>query len=207
MHRLMLAETVVRKTIYWSLFVKPANQGDTGACVGFGTRHRLLAAPTTYKLTQLPNGEFFYLESTKRDQWHGGQPDLSLQDGTSVLASMKALKDLGYVDSYEWIFDVDTLINYVCSKGPVLVGTEWAESMFDPDKNGFLRWNPGSPVAGGHCWLIIGWDNTHGRFRMVNSWGPEWGQGGRAWVEPGLMSSLLAQNGDAVVPHEIKKAA
>lgn len=205
--KLFMATPVVRRTIYWSLFSNPADQGNTGTCVGQGGRHRLLSAPVTYRPLLLPSAEFFYLESTKRDIWHNGQPDVSLQDGTSVLALMKALKDLGYTDRYEWIFDVETLIDYVCSQGPVIVGTEWSYSMFEPDEHGFLRWTEGSPVAGGHCWLIIGWDNAHGRFRMVNSWGTNWGQRGRAWVEPALMSALLAREGDAVVPHEIKKAA
>ncbi|MCB0582111.1 MAG: hypothetical protein KDD10_22725 [Phaeodactylibacter sp.] len=41
----------------------------------------------------------------------------------------------------------------------------------------------------GHAMAIVGYDDARGAFRMVNSWGTEWGDGGFAWVSYGLLAN------------------
>ncbi len=52
----------------------------------------------------------------------------------------------------------------------------WHPTDFDYSKQGF----------GGHCMCVIGYDdyleNGKGGFQIMNSWGPEWGDNGIAWV-------------------------
>ena len=36
--------------------------------------------------------------------------------------------------------------------------------------------------GGGHAMVVVGYDDAKQAFKLVNSWGPEWGQGGFGWV-------------------------
>lgn len=50
----------------------------------------------------------------------------------------------------------------------------WSPSDYDYRKQGF----------GGHCMCLVGYDDNKygGAFQIYNSWGPEWGKNGIAWV-------------------------
>ncbi len=41
--------------------------------------------------------------------------------------------------------------------------------------------NPASGVAGGHCIVIVGYDNTKQAWLIRNSWGTGWGMAGYCW--------------------------
>lgn len=43
--------------------------------------------------------------------------------------------------------------------------------------------------AGGHAMTIVGYDDTKSAFRILNSWGTGWGDGGYAWVDYSLMTN------------------
>lgn len=40
----------------------------------------------------------------------------------------------------------------------------------------------GEQTLGGHCVTAVGYDHASRRFRIRNSWGPGWGQGGYCWM-------------------------
>ena len=46
----------------------------------------------------------------------------------------------------------------------------------------------GNPL-GGHALTIVGYDDSKSAFRIVNSWGRNWGDGGFAWVDYNLMAN------------------
>ncbi len=41
---------------------------------------------------------------------------------------------------------------------------------------------------GGHAMTIVGYDDAKGAFRIVNSWGADWGDEGYAWIDYDLMT-------------------
>ena len=45
-------------------------------------------------------------------------------------------------------------------------------------------WNPndGTPYAGGHAMVVVGYDDSKGAFEIMNSWGTAWGDKGFFWV-------------------------
>ena len=49
----------------------------------------------------------------------------------------------------------------------------WAPSDEDRSQSGF----------GGHAMCVIGYDDRRQAFQIMNSWGPEWGNNGVAWVQ------------------------
>jgi len=100
-------------------------------------------------------------------------------------------------------------MNQILTKGPVVVGTNWYMDMFTPVvKTGYLE--IGGSIAGGHSYYLPGVDfhranpdGTHGAVRMVNSWGPGWGEKGRAWMTMADLDRLIKEDGEACVADEI----
>lgn len=180
------------------------DQGGTSQCVAYSTSQYLKAHPVK---NHLPMSEAaFYKECQRVDEWPGED-----YDGTSVRASFKVLKRLGYVSEYRWTWDVDTVANHLLSTGPMVVGTSFFEGMAASDRFDFLR--PEGEDYGGHAYLLVGcdldrkcYDGAKGAFTMLNSWGPKWSNNGRALISFKDMQKLLDLQGEACVATEIPHA-
>ena len=75
--------------------------------------------------------------------------------------------------------------------------------MMEPAANG-----AGTPTGyrmGGHAWLINGVNLKARLFFCVNSWGEQWGKGGKFVVTFGDMEKLLADAGEACFFRETTK--
>ncbi|NRB62807.1 MAG: hypothetical protein HRU40_07240, partial [Saprospiraceae bacterium] len=44
--------------------------------------------------------------------------------------------------------------------------------------------------AGGHAMVVIGYDHRRGAFKLMNSWGTEWGQQGFIWIKYQVMAKF-----------------
>lgn len=169
------------------------DQGQRGACVGFTGANWMGHLPI-YDRVSNATGNALYDACKLID----GIPDI---EGTYDRALAKVLVGQGRIERYLWAQTSDELKAWVLTTGPVMVGTNWYSSMFNPDAAARL-WLSGQ-VAGGHEWLIRGWqrkrfpDDTifKGYFRMRNSWGPNWGDHGEAWIEESLLYRLVFQEG------------
>jgi hypothetical protein len=50
----------------------------------------------------------------------------------------------------------------------------------------------------------VWYDVKRDAFRMINSWGREWGDKGGAWMRPSLLAALLRADGECACPTEVK---
>jgi hypothetical protein len=177
------------------------DQGFDGACVGFSMVHELIARPKVVKgLDGKFAKEHVYWEAQKIDPWSGGSfPGADpFYEGTSVLAGVKILQKLGYIQEYRWCFGVEDLVLAIGHLGPAILGIPWYESMFDLHACGQLHVY--GQVVGGHAILCKGVDVKNKTLTLHNSWGESWGDNGDAkisWVE---MDRLLRAGGEAVIP-------
>ncbi len=184
------------------------DQGGTSQCVAYSGFKYLTTGPITNRRPKQEPVDI-YRECLKNDEWEGED----FENGTSVRALFKVLKNWGYISEYRWAFDAETVINHVLAKGPVVVGTNWYRDMFTPHNlTGYMSLT--GPNDGGHAWLIIGAyknrrnpDGSVGAVRMINSWGPQWGQWGRAWLKISDLDRLIKEEGEACVASEIKISA
>jgi len=163
--------------------------------------HELLARPSVVEgLDAQFAREKVYWEAQKIDPWGGGSyPGASpVYEGTSVLAGMKILQKLGYIDEYRWAFGLEDLIMAVGYKGPAVIGMPWYEGMFSPMPCGHIHVF-GQPM-GGHAILVKGVSITRKTFTLHNSWGPAWGNDGDAFITWDEMDRLLHERGEAVIP-------
>lgn len=175
------------------------DQGQEGACVGFGIGHELAARPSEVQgLSNQYLRTSIYWEAQKIDQWPGGEyPGASPRyGGTSVLAGVKIAQKLGYFESYRWTFNLNDLILGVGYHGPAVLGLAWYESMFSPDPYGYIYVS--GQVAGGHSICCRGVDVINKRFLLRNSWGINWGMSGDCYLRFEDMERLLAERGEAV---------
>jgi hypothetical protein len=179
------------------------DQGSEGACVGFSMGHELIAQP---KVVQNIDDQYareqIYWEAQKIDPWPGGSyPGASPSyEGTSVLAGIKVLKNLGFIGSYRWSFSISDLVLAVGHEGPAVLGVPWYEGMFEPAPCGYLH--PTGEKVGGHAILCRGVNIKRERFLLHNSWGKSWGKDGTAWITWEELDGLLKNGGEAVIPME-----
>jgi hypothetical protein len=123
-------------------------------------------------------------------------------DGTSVLAGAKVLKELGIVKEYRWCFKIEDVIDALLTKGPVVLGLYWYDSMYDAP-NGIL--DVSGEIVGGHCITAVGFklakDSATGEDTIIlqNSWGYSWGTWGMAEIRVRDLKALLDNDGEACV--------
>lgn len=176
------------------------DQGNLGACTGYAA-----AGAVSYiendpdQLPQSADGwnsfaRGLYHAATGLDSITGTWPPDDT--GSTGLAAAKALVGDELASGYLHATSGGELAAAL-AKGPVMCGTEWYQSMFDPDSSGQVIVDYDTPLAGGHEYVMDGFDGSHFRFR--NSWGASWGDGGHFYVEQGeYLDLLFNQRGDAI---------
>jgi hypothetical protein len=175
------------------------DQGQLGACVGFGVSGELAAIPVPQPHVTNQWATGLYYQAQKRDgepggEWPGADPQ---RQGSSVLAGMKAATALGAYDGYHWADSELDLALAVGHLGPAVLGVNWHADMMQPDDTDYVH--PTGDTVGGHCILCSGFD-TRGFYILHNSWGQGWGTNGEAKISRADMALLLEDAGEAAIP-------
>jgi C1A family cysteine protease len=102
---------------------------------------------------------------------------------------------------------VHRIKTYAANKFPAMFGFTVYSSIDQAAAEGKIPLpGAGEKVQGGHAVVAVGYDDamvvtnhasgasTTGAFRVRNSWGPEWGQGGYGWLPYDYVSAGLAQD-------------
>lgn len=183
------------------------DQGREGACVGYGWTAEALSTPVAVDLNRVRASvprtpqefaPYVYRTAQTIDEWEGAD-----YSGTSVLAGAKTLKLLGLIKEYRWAFSIEDVTDAVLSVGPVVLGIEWYEGMYEAP-GGVVR--PFGAIVGGHCLTVVGYRvaspflNGEDGFLLQNSWGTAWGGNGLALIGKSDLNALLASTGEACVP-------
>jgi hypothetical protein len=191
------------------------DQGALNGCTGFAAAQWLncgknVAARKRFWLHQSAgrsssNGAYmhdseainFYCDATELDDFDWTYPPTD--NGSSGLGVSKALKACGAIFRYEWTFTFTGFLAALQVQ-PVLLGTAWPDSLFDPDRNGIIRATGSLDIDAGHEYLARGINWPRRLVRIRNSWTPGWGINGDAYIPFSDMSRLLEAQGDCVVP-------
>jgi hypothetical protein len=200
-----VAEVVLPDFKYWADSTWRGDQGAFPHCVAYSATHRIENSPTTYpEPGPVIDPTDVYDRAQLIDEWPGEN-----YDGTSVRAGAKVMLEKGFISEYQRITTLQELIDFIrrpatAGGGPVLIGIDWYSGMFSPvyekDALGDYRWMliPSGAVAGGHAVLVNGVNVPRMTFRILNSWGRDWGIDGRASMRFSDMDNLLfSQGGDA----------
>lgn len=172
------------------------DQGNEGACVGFGTSGELAALPESVEGITNAYASDLYHDAQQVDEWPGDD-----YDGTSVLAGAKVAKSRGYYSSYLWANNEADVAATISNYGPVIVGFNWHEDMMDTDSDGFVHAT--GEVVGGHCVVIIGFNVEESYYTFRNSWGKSWGISGEGKISRADFVKLMADEGDVCKPTRV----
>jgi len=155
------------------------DQGRTGACTAFGTRHAYNATPHGHKASEWIQPYDLYRKIVLADGWAENDHEATgaiegMQSGSSVLAACQVMRDLKVIDGYSWFDSSETAADFITwTEGSGLViGTDWHQGMSEPDQGGVVR--PSGRLLGGHLYFLTWYDASRGAFLMQQSWGT-WG--------------------------------
>jgi hypothetical protein len=176
----------------WPNKQAPLDQGNTGHCVGFGWCQWGNTAPVEDEFAN-DDGHAVYYECKTID----GEP--KSEDGSYVRSGAKAMKNRNKVEAYAFADDINVIVEWVKTKGPLTVGTDWMTGMFKPDDAGHVIGS--GKVEGGHCYLLAGIAGDD--FVFLNSWGDSFGHHGYFSMAISEWANLYSTNGEACTAVEL----
>lgn len=172
------------------------DQGTMPSCVGHAWFNFLQAAPIMTRKRKLPPPTEIYHGAQRMDEWPG-----EAYAGTSVRGGAKYVQSLGLIHSYHWIYDLETLDYYLNAIGPVIIGIDWFQGM-NRTRGGFV--SPTGAKRGGHAFMVNDKSIPKDAYSCINSWGLEWGENGRFFIDRQDMQYLLfGLNGEACAAIEV----
>jgi len=193
-----VASKAIPRERMWKFHGRKMNQGREGACVGFGCVHGLLHDPPPIPASiNTPTFAIdIYHKAQRIDPWPGGAYPgaVKFYEGTSMLAGAKTLVNVGLIENYYWSFSEEEFRRAILTHGVGFVGTKWYSGMNITNRNGVIRVR--GSFVGKHLYIVRGYNPTMG-YRILNSWGVGWGQGGEAWISRKEMARLLKDGGEA----------
>jgi hypothetical protein len=185
-----------------SFLIPVLDQGQLGSCTGYAGLNTL-ATPPFWKATEQPitaagdPGRFavgLYSDATRVDPWPGEwEPNDTGSDGLSVA---KVLHARGLISGYQHATSLEAALAGLAER-VVMIGTTWLSGMFNPTPEGQLLLT--GDASGGHEYVLDELDVSRRRAWMRNSWGPNWGLKGRAWLSWEDLGKLLADRGDCTI--------
>jgi len=193
------------------------DQGGSGTCTGHAGVHFIHAAPLSHKAFLDPYA--LYREAVLLDEYTDNDGDANCvgaacQAGSSGTGIAKALAKRDLIQAeYVWGSTSREAIEWVLTRGPVMMGSNWYDGMFNPTLEGFVKIKPNDTIAGGHEYVIRGVDQRRAVAELVNSWGTRWNGGTGKKCRAGFflmdfetLERLFSEDGDAVSCLEKKPA-
>jgi cathepsin K len=189
------------------------SQGTQGSCVAWATGYYLKSFHENYEdlISGLaPINEmspsFIYNQIKVSDCDNGsviqaaldlitssGIPDLSVMPysqndcDTQPTEPQKILAVPNKIESYAYL-DPDKVYEqtkaFLLNGQPVVIAITIDRSYFGAkDENGIHIYRKFKEESGGHAMLVVGYDDQMNAFKVVNSWGKEWGNDGFVWID------------------------
>jgi hypothetical protein len=198
------------------------DQGQEGACVGYGSSGAVAAAPLSRVGVTNSYARNWYRAAQRLDEWPG-----EAYEGTSVLAGCLEGRRRKMWTGFRWAKRPAELAAGIVadSLGPAIIGVQWSAELYDVPASGLLDAGVRLDPDLGHCVLLFGYvpawsdctpalrDQLDGlglaaaaqkakapAFPLLNSWSAAWGDGGRALAPVGLVQRWFDRRGEFGLP-------
>lgn len=169
-----------------------------GECTGCAESMMLNSLGNRVKgrVLRMEDAHRLYSWASQNDPWSGAWPPDDT--GSSGLAAAKAAINYGLAREYRWVFSgADEVVQLVMQGRAVSVGTRWDWDMFNQDIDG--RIHLGGGTAGGHQWLVRGYDVDRD-WVLGRCW---WGGFRDFWIARADLDTLMHDDGDAHVTESV----
>ena len=200
-------------------FLPPVgNQGRQSSCVGWAASYALKSFQEKIesKITMLFSPSFIY------NQINNGQDGgARFIDALNLLSQIGAARyeDMPYNEN-DWIsqpseeikekakpyridywrqvniMDIKEVKNQVNAGYPVVIGTAVDQGFQAGKRNGtsdfVWRASQGNSL-GGHAMLVVGFDDSRNAFKVMNSWGTNWGNDGFCWLDYNYFTTAVKE--------------
>lgn len=226
-------ETNTTKTYYdlTNKFPTPGNQGSQGSCTAWAVAYALKSGQENIKRGwSRTEDSHKFSPSFVYNQMNGGQ-----NVGTSISKAMDFIEDSGVCSlnyfSYEesnltkqpsgvvkaaatlykasstgTIKGVQAIKNRIANNDGVVIGVQVYPD-FDNISSSNQVYNTISGTSrGGHAICLIGFDDSKGAFKFINSWGTSWGIGGYGWISYELVENATVNHHGAGIGYVMTTA-
>lgn len=190
-------------------FPPPGDQGRLGSCVGWAVGYALKSYhEKVEEQWEFSSKSTLFSPSWIYNQINGGVDQGSLpsdalqlivDSGAATLSTMPyndvdfstqpgtdARSEAGYYKaaSFAAVRSLDMVKRSLASRTPVTIGIDVYDSLNYLSGSGSVYSNYAGASLGGHAVTIVGYDDNAfgGAFKVINSWGTEWGDGGFFWL-------------------------
>jgi len=177
-------------------------QRQTPRCTAFGTATQVAADPIHQTTGWLDRTfteaglEQLYQDIRAEDRRNGRVFD----EGGTTLAAMEVGKARGWWNRYEWATSFEALRTWVHNSASIVVGSNWYASSWDVNAENICPMpKPGEPPAGGHLYVLRGYDPKRDLFTHPTTWNM-----GDIKMPGELVRRLIAEDGEAAFPYEVK---
>lgn len=184
-------------------YIAVLDQGNLGSCTGNAAVGALGRAQLFLSLSVAQQGTLgeplavqVYSDATVIDPFDGTYPpDDTGSNGASVAKVCQTRKLItSYLHATTF---TDTLA--ALEKQPIITGVNWYNNFFYPDANGLITISKNDYVAGGHEFVLDEINAEKQLIGFTNSWSPDWGIDGRAFMSFATYQRLLNEQGDATI--------
>ena len=76
---------------------------------------------------------------------------------------------------------------------PVLIGSSIDQGFYGLSRGEVFNYFDSSQTIGAHAMVLVGYDDAKNAFKVMNSWGTQWGDGGFGWIEYGTFLKMTSQ--------------
>ena len=207
-------------------------QGEQGSCVAWATTYYMRSYYenrqnyTLVKQTPL-SPSFLYNQLKKQDascksglnigraleflKLKGAPPLKSfpyLQNNCSALPdqSVETVASQFKIESWRRLTkgNLDDVKGEIARDRPVVIGMKVSENFKDfKGKSNFDELISESETRGGHAMTVVGYDDARQAFRLVNSWGQQWGDRGFAWISYEAFNANVRESYTATVTRNL----
>jgi hypothetical protein len=201
-------------------FPAPGDQGRQGSCVGWATAYALKTFHEKIEMGWALNTlDHLFSPAFVYNQINGGRNegsyifqalDLAVNQGIATLRQMPysdtdyltqpsadAFAEAAMFKSAEWyrINDTSQIKAALVNRNPVVAGISVYQQLMDLQGENSVYNTPSDSDYGGHAVTIVGYDDNRygGAFKVINSWGRNWGDDGYFWVPYSFAQGVLSE--------------
>jgi hypothetical protein len=198
-------------------FPVPGDQGSQSSCVGWATAYALKSYQEKVEMGwSLNTASHLFSPAFIYNQINGGRDsgsyiyqacDLTVSKGVATLSTMPysdsdyrtqpsaaALSEAAKYKASTWyrVNDTSQIKAALVNRKPVVAGIKVYQQLMNLQGSNSVYNTATGQNQGGHAVTIVGYDDNRfgGAFKVINSWGANWGDGGYFWMP----YSFAAQN-------------